>query len=228
MRAGSVYCWCEGISRLTLRVRVCVRALAPLADSYLATSLRNHVAQPCGSVREQPGVGKILKVAAEVNEMQAMKRHTWLISSSMVRCTSLSPPAPSSKRAPPTASISSKKMTQAFFVLAISKSSRIIRAPLILGGKNCTHVSKYMGRISTTEAAASILEVLGVPMLWAAAEIIRMAGQSTRVRIATSSAQLTSPTYFWTSSEPMTRIKQASVRFATARALSVFPVPGGP
>mmetsp|Transcript_8878 Transcript_8878/g.28174 ORF Transcript_8878/g.28174 Transcript_8878/m.28174 type:complete len:205 (+) Transcript_8878:331-945(+) len=37
-----------------------------------------------------------------------------------------------------------------------------------------------------------------------------------------------SPTYFWTSSEPMTRMKQASVRFATARADSVFPVPGGP
>mmetsp|Transcript_29321 Transcript_29321/g.62860 ORF Transcript_29321/g.62860 Transcript_29321/m.62860 type:complete len:218 (+) Transcript_29321:1076-1729(+) len=37
-----------------------------------------------------------------------------------------------------------------------------------------------------------------------------------------------SPTYFWTSSEPMTRMKQASVRLATARAVSVFPVPGGP
>ncbi len=30
---------------------------------------------------------------------------SWLMSSSMVRWTSLSPPAPSSKRAPPTASI---------------------------------------------------------------------------------------------------------------------------
>ena len=37
-----------------------------------------------------------------------------------------------------------------------------------------------------------------------------------------------SPTYFCTSSEPMTRMKHASVRFATARAESVFPVPGGP
>lgn len=34
-----------------------------------------------------------------------------------------------------------------------------------------------------------------------------------------------SPTYFWTSSLPITRMKQASVRFATARALNVFPVP---
>ena len=39
---------------------------------------------------------------------------------------------------------------------------------------------------------------------------------------------LTSPTYFCTSSEPMTRIKQASVRLATARAQRVLPVPGGP
>mmetsp|Transcript_7534 Transcript_7534/g.23689 ORF Transcript_7534/g.23689 Transcript_7534/m.23689 type:complete len:335 (-) Transcript_7534:185-1189(-) len=37
-----------------------------------------------------------------------------------------------------------------------------------------------------------------------------------------------SPTYFCTSSEPMTRMKHASVRFATARAESVLPVPGGP
>lgn len=38
----------------------------------------------------------------------------------------------------------------------------------------------------------------------------------------------TSPTYFWTNSDPMTRMKQASVRLATARAHRVFPVPGGP
>mmetsp|Transcript_46775 Transcript_46775/g.105793 ORF Transcript_46775/g.105793 Transcript_46775/m.105793 type:complete len:205 (-) Transcript_46775:766-1380(-) len=37
-----------------------------------------------------------------------------------------------------------------------------------------------------------------------------------------------SPTYFWTSSDPITRMKHASVRFATARAESVLPVPGGP
>jgi hypothetical protein len=90
----------------------------------------------------------------------------WLMSSNIVRCTSLSPPAPSSKRAPPMASTSSKKIMHAFLLRAISNSSRIIRAP--------------------------------------------------------------SPTYFWTSSEPITRMKVASVRLATARAQSVFPVPGGP
>lgn len=37
-----------------------------------------------------------------------------------------------------------------------------------------------------------------------------------------------SPTYFWTSSDPMTRMNVASVRLATARAQSVLPVPGGP
>ena len=39
---------------------------------------------------------------------------------------------------------------------------------------------------------------------------------------------LTSPTYFCTSSEPITLMKQASVLLATALAHSVFPVPGGP
>ena len=37
-----------------------------------------------------------------------------------------------------------------------------------------------------------------------------------------------SPTYFYTNSLPITRIKQASVLFATARAVKVLPVPGGP
>ncbi|CAN7947029.1 unnamed protein product [Ixodes pacificus] len=72
------------------------------------------------------------------------------------------------------ASISSKKMRQAFLLRAISKSSLTIQTPPMSGGP------------------------------------------------------LTSPTYFWTSSEPMTRMKQASVRLATARAHSVLPVPGGP
>merc|ERR1719270_2985964 len=94
------------------------------------------------------------------------KPSNWLISSNIVLWTSLSPPAPSSNLAPPTASISSKKMRQAFFVLAISKSSRTILAP--------------------------------------------------------------SPTYFWTSSEPITLMKQASVLLATALAQRVLPVPGGP
>merc|ERR1719266_2034376 len=90
----------------------------------------------------------------------------WLINSNIVLWTSLSPPAPSSNLAPPTASISSKKMRQAFLVLAISNSSLTILAP--------------------------------------------------------------SPTYFCTSSEPITLMKQASVLFATALAQRVLPVPGGP
>jgi hypothetical protein len=84
----------------------------------------------------------------------------------MVRCTSDSPVPSSAKRVPPIASISSKKMTHAFFERASSNSSRTRRAP--------------------------------------------------------------SPTYFWTSSEPMARMKVESVRLATARATSVLPVPGGP
>mmetsp|Transcript_12628 Transcript_12628/g.19636 ORF Transcript_12628/g.19636 Transcript_12628/m.19636 type:complete len:200 (+) Transcript_12628:95-694(+) len=91
------------------------------------------------------------------------KPSSWLTISSMVLWTSESP---SPKRAPPMASISSKKMMQDFFDLAIWKSSLTILAP--------------------------------------------------------------SPTYLWTSSEPMTRMKQASVLLATALAVRVFPVPGGP
>ena len=37
-----------------------------------------------------------------------------------------------------------------------------------------------------------------------------------------------SPMYFCTSSEPDTRMKVQSVWWATARASSVLPVPGGP
>ena len=37
-----------------------------------------------------------------------------------------------------------------------------------------------------------------------------------------------SPTYFCTNSDPITRMKHASVLLATARADSVLPVPGGP
>merc|ERR1712130_702268 len=60
---------------------------------------------------------------------RASKPSNWLMSSSIVRWTSLSPPAPSSNRAPPTASISSKNIMHAFLVRAISKSSLTIRAP---------------------------------------------------------------------------------------------------
>mmetsp|Transcript_12487 Transcript_12487/g.31710 ORF Transcript_12487/g.31710 Transcript_12487/m.31710 type:complete len:216 (-) Transcript_12487:765-1412(-) len=97
---------------------------------------------------------------------RASKPSSWLTISSIVRCTSLSPPAPSSNRAPPMASTSSKKMMHARLDRAIWKSSRTMRAP--------------------------------------------------------------SPTYFCTSSLPITRMKHASVRLATARASRVFPVPGGP
>mmetsp|Transcript_21302 Transcript_21302/g.33130 ORF Transcript_21302/g.33130 Transcript_21302/m.33130 type:complete len:246 (-) Transcript_21302:572-1309(-) len=88
----------------------------------------------------------------------------WFTSSSIVRWTSLS--SASLPRAPPIASISSKKMMQAFLDLASWKISRMSRAP--------------------------------------------------------------SPTYFCTSSLPITRMNVASVRFATALAKSVFPVPGVP
>jgi len=57
------------------------------------------------------------------------KPSSWLMSSSIVLCTSLSPPAPSSKRVPPMASTSSKKIMQAFLERAISNNSLTILAP---------------------------------------------------------------------------------------------------
>ena len=53
------------------------------------------------------------------------------------------------------------------------------------------------------------------------------------IHVGTAAAEantllLTSPTYFCTSSDPMTLMKHASVRFATALASNVLPVPGGP
>mmetsp|Transcript_16567 Transcript_16567/g.32949 ORF Transcript_16567/g.32949 Transcript_16567/m.32949 type:complete len:331 (+) Transcript_16567:125-1117(+) len=92
---------------------------------------------------------------------------SWFSSSSMVRCTSLSPPdPPPSPRLDPMESISSMKMMEGAASRAIMKSSRTIRDP--------------------------------------------------------------SPMYFCTSSAPLTRMKVQSVWWATARARSVLPVPGGP
>ena len=96
----------------------------------------------------------------------ASKPSSWLSSSSIVRCTSLSPPPPLSIRDDPIESISSMKMMDGACSRAITKSSRTIREP--------------------------------------------------------------SPMYFWTSSEPETRMKVHSVWCATARASRVLPVPGGP
>ena len=95
----------------------------------------------------------------------ASKPSSWLRSSSIVRCTSESPPPPS-WRWPPIESISSMKMIEGACSRAITKSSRTIREP--------------------------------------------------------------SPMYFCTSSAPETRMNVQSVWWATARASSVFPVPGGP
>jgi len=94
------------------------------------------------------------------------KPSSWFSSSSIVRCTSLSPPLLPSTREEPMLSISSMKMMLGACSRAITKSSRTIREP--------------------------------------------------------------SPMYFWTSSEPDTRMNLQSAWWATARARSVFPVPGGP
>ncbi len=54
---------------------------------------------------------------------------SWLRSSSIVLCTSLSPPDPPSRRDEPMESISSMKMMEGACSLAMTNSSRTIRAP---------------------------------------------------------------------------------------------------
>lgn len=56
-----------------------------------------------------------------------------------------------------------------------------------------------------------------------------IAGEFSRAILNTSRTILgPSPKYFWTNSEPTTRMKFAVVLFATAFTSMVFPVPGGP
>merc|ERR1719410_3224865 len=82
-----------------------------------------------GRVRAGSSVSGLFVAINTLMLPRGSKPSSWLISSNIVLCTSLSPPAPSSNLAPPTASISSKKMRQAFLVLAISNSSLTILAP---------------------------------------------------------------------------------------------------
>lgn len=100
---------------------------------------------------------------------------------------------------PPMASISSKKIRQAFLVLAISNSSRTILAP-------------YNHRQESRMNVYTHRDTYSKKLLFFSGCLLA----------------LTSPTYFCTSSEPMTLMKHASVLLATARAHRVFPVPGGP
>mmetsp|Transcript_18819 Transcript_18819/g.58550 ORF Transcript_18819/g.58550 Transcript_18819/m.58550 type:complete len:284 (-) Transcript_18819:457-1308(-) len=94
------------------------------------------------------------------------KPSSWLISSSMVRCTSLSPPAPSSNRAPPNESISSKNRMHAFLLRAIWKSSRTMRAPsptyFCTSSEPDTRI-KVQSVWCATARASSVLPVPGGP-----------------------------------------------------------------
>ncbi|GMT21242.1 hypothetical protein PFISCL1PPCAC_12539, partial [Pristionchus fissidentatus] len=69
-----------------------------------------------GRMRAGSGVSGRLVAMRTLMFPIGSKPSSWLFSSSIVRCTSLSPPIHSPNLAPATASISSKKMIQAFFV----------------------------------------------------------------------------------------------------------------
>ena len=91
----------------------------------------------------------------------------------------------------------------AFLVLAISNSSRTILAPYKTQSLTLSEDNK------NTEKKQEKMS-----KKWNPKKIQRLSQ--------------TSPTYFCTSSDPITLIKQASVLLATALAHNVFPVPGGP
>lgn len=67
----------------------------------------------------------------------ASKPSSWLSSSNIVLCTSLSPPEPPSRRDEPMESISSMKMMEGACSLAMTNSSRTMRAPA--GGMESGH-----------------------------------------------------------------------------------------
>lgn len=67
----------------------------------------------------------------------ASKPSSWLSSSNIVLCTSLSPPEPPSRRDEPMESISSMKMMEGACSLAMTNSSRTMRAPAAKYGSNC-------------------------------------------------------------------------------------------
>lgn len=130
----------------------------------------------------------------------ASKPSSWLSSSNIVLCTSLSPPEPPSRRDDPMESISSMKMMEGACSRAMTNSSRTIRAP----GEG------QAGGIQVTKAVLK-----------------KESGWSEFVEMETHGCS-PSPMNFWTSSEPDTLMKVQSVWWATALASRVFPVPGGP
>ena len=69
-------------------------------------------------------------------------------------------------------------------------------------------------RFAPTESSSSMNTMEG--------DFSRASWNSSRTKRAPS------PMYFWTNSDPTNRMNVACVRFATAFARSVFPVPGGP
>lgn len=79
--------------------------------------------------RERPLLGCYFFVCDTLMFLVASNPSSWLRSSSIVLCTSLSPPEPPSRREDPMESISSMKMIDGACSRAITKSSRTIRAP---------------------------------------------------------------------------------------------------
>ena len=123
--------------------------------------------------------------------------------------TSLSPPAPSSNLAPPTASISSKKMRQAFLVLEEDSGIKtFVAAPNGLQKR----IQSKLANLAISKSSRTILAP-SPTYFCTNSDPITLQAQHSQRGVNRAFTHL---------------MKQASVLLATARAHRVLPVPGGP
>ena len=80
----------------------------------------------------------------------------------------------------------------------------------------------------TSESPPELPSTREEPMLSISSMKMMLGACSRAMTKSSRTMRLPSPMYFWTSSEPETRMNLQSVWWATALASSVFPVPGGP
>mmetsp|Transcript_27206 Transcript_27206/g.59434 ORF Transcript_27206/g.59434 Transcript_27206/m.59434 type:complete len:280 (-) Transcript_27206:704-1543(-) len=104
-----------------------------------------------------------LVAAITLTSSWLLKPSSWFRSSSMVRCTSLSPLSSESKRFVPIASISSMKMMQGAFALAFSNRSRTRDAPTPTNSSTNSEAAQEKKGVPASPATALASRVLPVP-----------------------------------------------------------------
>mmetsp|Transcript_26626 Transcript_26626/g.80717 ORF Transcript_26626/g.80717 Transcript_26626/m.80717 type:complete len:483 (-) Transcript_26626:267-1715(-) len=164
---------CEAILRRSMpRVRFMrrewIRRMSRRASSF---GLGNSILRSIRPGRRRAESRMSIRLVAMITLiwLVASKPSSWLRSSSIVRCTSESPPPePPSMRAPPIESISSMKMMEGACSRAITKSSRTIREPSPM--YFCTSSEpetrmKVQSVWCATARASSVLPVPGGPCI---------------------------------------------------------------